>query len=100
MDNTLLRASFIHTAAEKFNFKKELIEIVTTQSNPFIRTKQIARLLKGKNISELLKVAEEIPVTANAQASIALLKENGFIVGIMSDSYDCITNHFKKYLYG
>lgn len=96
MDNTLLRASFIHTAAEKFNFKKELIEIVTTQSNPFIRTKQIARLLKGKNISELLKVAEEIPVTANAQASIALLKENGFIVGIMSDSYDCITNHFKN----
>jgi HAD superfamily phosphoserine phosphatase-like hydrolase len=96
MDNTLLRASFIHTAAEKFNFKKELIEIVTTQTNPFIRTKQIARLLKGKNISELLKVAEEIPVTANAQKTINLLKENGFVVGLISDSYDCITNHFKN----
>jgi hypothetical protein len=29
MDNTLLRASFIHTAAENFNLKK-LIEIVTS----------------------------------------------------------------------
>jgi len=98
MDNTLLRASFIHTAAEKFNLKKELIEIVTTQTNPFIRTKQIARLLKGKNISELLKIAEEIPVTANAQKTIKLLKENGFVVGLVSDSYDCITNHFKNRL--
>lgn len=96
MDNTLLRASFIHTAAEKFNFKKELIEVVTTQSNPFIRTKQIARLLKGINISELLKVADEIPATANTQAIITMLKENGFVVGIMSDSYDCITNHLKN----
>lgn len=96
MDNTLLKASFIHTAAEKFGFKKELIEIVTTQTNPFIRTKQIARLLKGKNISELLKVAEEIPVTPNAQKTINLLKENGFVVGLISDSYDCITNHFKN----
>lgn len=96
MDNTLLRASFIHTAAEKFNFKKELIEIVTTQSNPFIRTKLIAKLLKGKNISELLKLADEMPVTENTHSIIGMLKENDFVVGIISDSYDCITNHFKN----
>lgn len=96
MDNTLLRASFIHTAAKKFNFQNELIEIITTQTNPFIRTKQIARLLKGKSISELLKVAEEIPVTPNTREIIKLLKDQGFLVGIMSDSYDCITNHFKN----
>ncbi len=96
MDNTLLRASFIHTAAEQFNFKKQLVEIITNQANPFIRTKQIARLLKGKNISELLKVADEIPVTDNIVHTLELLKNNGFIVGIISDSYDCITNHFKN----
>ncbi len=96
MDNTLLRQSFIYSAAEKFDFKKELLEIVTTQTNPFIRTKQIARLLKGKNISELLKLADEIPATDNTHKAINALKENGFIVGIMSDSYDCITNHMKN----
>lgn len=96
MDNTLLRSSFIHTAAERFGFKKELIEIISTQANPFIRTKQIARLLKGKNISELLKTVDEIPVTPHTQEIIGLLKENGFIVGLISDSYDCIVNHLRN----
>ena len=96
MDHTFLRQSFIYSAAEKFGFEKELLEIVTTQSNPFIRTKQIARLLKGKNISDLLKLVDEIPVTNNAQSTVDMLRENGFIVGIMSDSYDCITNHLKN----
>lgn len=98
MDNTLLRSSFIHTAAEKFGFKKQLLEIVTTQGNPFIRTKQIARLLKGRNISELLKLADEIEVTNGASELIELFRKNGFIVGLVSDSYDCITNHFKNRL--
>lgn len=96
MDNTLLRSSFINTAAEKFGFKKELVDIVTTQTNPFIRTKQIAKLLKGKTIGELLEVAENIEVTAHTKEIVADLKKQGYIVGIISDSYDCITNHLKN----
>lgn len=96
MDNTLLRKSFIYSAAEKFCFEKELLEIVTMQPNPFIRTRQIARLLKGKTINELLKLAEEIPVTDNTQKNIDILRANGFVVGIMSDSYNCITHYMKN----
>ncbi|MFT3846007.1 MAG: HAD-IB family phosphatase [Lacibacter sp.] len=96
MDNTLLRASFIHTAADKFNFKTELLDIVTSQTNPYIRTKQIARLLKGKSISDLLNLTDEIPVTKGIKETVSLLQENGFVTGIISDSYDCITNHLKN----
>lgn len=96
MDNTLLRASYIHTAAAQFGFSKELLDIQTTQTNPFIRTKQIARLLKGRDFSELLKLADAIQVTPFAAQIIRTLKENGFVVGLVSDSYDCITNHFKN----
>lgn len=96
MDNTLLRGSFIQTAAAKFGFTAALVEIATTQTNPFIRTKHIARLLKGKSIAELLSVADEIPITEHAIETIATLRAKGFIVGLMSDSYDCITNHFKN----
>lgn len=96
MDNTLLRASFIHSAAARFGFEKELLEIVTSTQNPFIRTKQIARLLKGKNINDLLSVADEIPVTAGLENSLDFLRSNGFITGIISDSYDCVTNHLKN----
>ncbi|MBK6828989.1 MAG: glycosyltransferase [Chitinophagaceae bacterium] len=48
MDNTILEKSFIHTAAETFGFKDELVNIITNNSNPFLCTKLIARLLKGK----------------------------------------------------
>jgi len=98
MDNTLLRGSFIQTAAKAFGFSNDLVEITTTQTNAFLRTKQIARLLKGKNIADLLAVAESILLTPNAAETIASLKEKGFIVGLISDSYHCITNHFKNKL--
>lgn len=96
MDNTLLRRSFIYAAAGQFNFENELLQIVATQHNPFIRTKQIAALLQGRNISELLKLVEDIRVTDNTQELVNMLKENGFVTGIISDSYDCITTHLKN----
>ncbi|MFT3936076.1 MAG: HAD-IB family phosphatase [Chitinophagaceae bacterium] len=96
MDNTLLRASFIQTAAKKFNFTNELVEIATTQSNPFIRTKLIAKQLKGRSFSEILDVADSIEITAGTKEIVQELKQRGFITGIISDSYDCITNHLKN----
>ncbi len=96
MDNTILRVNFMNAAANEFGFKKELVDIVTNNSNPFIRTKLIARLLKGKTIGDLLSVADRIEVTPNLQELIKELKQQGFITGIISDSYDCITNHLKN----
>lgn len=96
MDNTILRSSFIHVAASEFGFKDELIDIVTNNSNPFVRTKLIARLLKGKTIGELLEVADKIEITANLKETVEKLKAQGYITGIISDSYDCITNHIKN----
>jgi len=96
MDNTILRASFINTAAAEFGFKKELVDIVTTNNNPFIRTKLIARLLKGKTIGQLLTVTDTIEVTPHLKELVKELKNQGYITGIISDSYDCITNHLKN----
>lgn len=96
MDNTVLRTSFINTAAKRFGFKTELVDIVTNNNNPFIRTKMIARLLKGKTIGDLLEVADSIEVTPNLKEVIEELKKQGYITGIISDSYDCITNHLKN----
>jgi len=96
MDNTILRSSFIKTCAKKFHFQPELLEIVTTNENPFIRTKLIARLLKGKTIGELFEVVDSIQITDNLVELIKELKIKGYIVGIISDSYDCITNHLKN----
>lgn len=96
MDNTILRTSFIHAAANEFDFKNELLDIVTNNSNPFIRTKLIARLLKGKSIGDLLSLTEKIEVTPHLPELLGELKQQGYITGIISDSYDCITNHLKN----
>ena len=96
MDNTILRESFIQTAAEKFGFKKELFDIITNYNSSFIRTKRIASLLQGKSIGELIELVDNIKTAKNIENTVVKLKKNGFIVGIISDSYDCITNHLKN----
>ena len=96
MDNTILRNSFIYSAATKFNFQKELVEVITNNNNPFIRTKMIARLLKGRSIGDLLSLTDLIEVTSNLKEIVSALKKQGYITGIISDSYDCITNHIKN----
>lgn len=98
MDNTITRKSFIYAAARQFDFAPELNDIVRRQKNPVTRTKQIATLLKGKSLEELLKVADSIPLTPNINQLVSTLKEKGFIVGIVSDSYDCITKNLKNKL--
>ena len=93
MDNTILHNSFIATLASKFKFKDKLISVVAENSNPFTRTKLIAKLLTGLNIRHLLETLDSISITHDFQKIIDVFKQNGYICGIISDSYDCITNH-------
>jgi glucosyl-3-phosphoglycerate synthase len=98
MDNTILHNSFITTLAEKFDFKPSLISIISENSNPYTRTKLIAKLLKGLNIKQLLDTVDGIPITHDFENIIKVFKNNGYVCGIISDSYDCITNHIvNKY---
>jgi glucosyl-3-phosphoglycerate synthase len=98
MDNTLLEGSFIITAAEEFKFRNELIKIVTENSNPYTRTKSIARLLKNRSFDEILEVVDKIKIIDDAPLVIRELKKKGYICGIISDSYDIVTNHLKNKL--
>jgi HAD superfamily phosphoserine phosphatase-like hydrolase len=93
MDNTILHNSFITTLAVKHKFKDKLISIVSENSNPYTRTKLIARLLKGLNIKQLIDTVDYIPITKDFENIVHIFKTNGYVCGIISDSYDCITNH-------
>ncbi len=93
MDNTILQKSFITTLATNYKFKEKLIEIVTENSSPYTRTKLIAKLLKGIKINELLETLDGIPITNDFERTVRAFKQKGYICGIISDSYDCITNH-------
>jgi len=93
LDNTILHNSFITTLAEKFSLRDKLIAVISENSNPYTRTKLIAKLLKGFNIKQLLDTVDSIPVTHDFNNIVKIFKKNGYVCGIISDSYDCITNH-------
>jgi phosphoserine phosphatase SerB len=98
MDNTLLQGRFIDTCAKFYGFDKELLSIRSQETDPVIRTKNIARLMKGLNISQVLAVADSIPPVEDAEEIITELKQRGYVVGIISDSYDVVINHIKTKL--
>ncbi len=98
MDNTLLKGRFIDLCGDQFGFKKDLMNIRSSETDAIILTKRIATLLKGKAISELIAIADSISLIENTKEIVAELKKRGYIVGIISDSYDCITNHIKNKL--
>lgn len=98
MDDTLLRGRFIDSCAEKFGFKAALMDIRSSETNEIILSKRITTLLKGKSLTELIEVVDSIPIVQGTKEIIAKLKKRGYIVGIISNSYDCITNHVKNKL--
>lgn len=98
MDNTLLKGSFITTASGILGFEEELINIVTHNDNAMMRTKLIATLMKGHTVKEVIDVADTIPLVEDALEVVTELKRRGYICGIISDSYDVVTNHLKNKL--
>jgi phosphoserine phosphatase SerB len=93
LDNTIFIGRFIDKVAEKYDFKKELLDIVTTNQESYLITKLVARLLKGLNVSQLISVIEEIPIVPDAMEVISELKRRGYIVGIISDGYEFVAQH-------
>lgn len=98
MDNTILEGSFITAAADAFNFRDQLIKIVTESDNHYTRTKAIAKLLKNRSFGEILEVVDGIKIIDDAAETMRELKRKGYIIGIISDSYDVVTNHLKNKL--
>lgn len=96
MDNTVLDGAFIDEAARKFGFQKKLMEIRARHNEHLIITKNIALLLKEKNIAQILEIADVIPLIPDIVYVIQRLKKRGYIVGIITHSYDCVATHIKN----
>jgi len=98
MDNTLLKSRFIDVCAEKFGFKEDLMNIRSDENDAIVRSKRIATLLRGIALRDLIDTAENIAVIEDAVQVVSELKNRGYLVGIISDSYDCVCNHIKNKL--
>lgn len=96
MDDTILKGRFIDTCAKTHEFQNELMDLRLKYHDTVTLSKKIAALLKGLNISQVIGIADAIPIVPDIVEVVKKLKAKGYIVGIISDSYDCVANHIKN----
>jgi phosphoserine phosphatase SerB len=87
MDGTLLEGRTIFELAKEKKCTKQLFRILENNKPPYIKTIEIARLLKCFSKNEILKIFRAIPLQKNAEYTVKTLRERKIVVAIATDSY-------------
>ncbi len=95
MDDTILKGRFVDIFARQYKLTETLAEIRKKITDGTLRTKAIAKLFKEKNFGELIEIVNSIDTIADINKVVDTLHERGYIVGIITDSYDFVANHIK-----
>jgi len=98
MDGTLLDGRVIFKIAERWDFKNKLLEIMNSDRVDYKQSEEIAQLLRGISVKDIISVIEKIPLTLGSEDTIKKLKKKNWILGIMSDSYTLATRMLMKKL--
>jgi glucosyl-3-phosphoglycerate synthase len=96
MDDTILKGRFINACASYFDFSDKLEKLRLYETDPVILTKQIALLMEGLSITDILQVTAGIPLIDDIKDVVKELKRRGYVVGIISDSYQVVANYVKN----
>jgi glucosyl-3-phosphoglycerate synthase len=96
MDDTILKGRTIDIYAKQFGFTAKLEDLRDQEKDPIILTKRIGLLLKGRTMDELLNIASHIEMVHDIKDVVQTLKQRGYIVGIISNSYTLITNFVRQ----
>lgn len=88
MDGTLIQGRLVFALADRFDLSDKVRSI---QSQRLMagheQTKAIAALFSGLTAKDLESAIASIPFTKNCERTIAALKDRGYKLGIISDSY-------------
>jgi phosphoserine phosphatase SerB len=88
MDGTLIQGRLVFALADRFDLSDKVRSI---QSRRLMagheQTKAIAALFAGLTTKDLESAIASIPFTKNCERTIAALKDRGYKLGIISDSY-------------
>ncbi len=88
MDGTLINGRLIEALSKKFGLYGRVKQIQSDESiSGYVKTLRIASALTGIEEREIVIALESIPLAKNSQEVISLLKNKGFKIGIITDSY-------------
>lgn len=100
MDGTVLNGRTVFALARIKNVIEQVKGIMASNILGYQKTEQIARLWKGLSKEDILSAADSIELNYGAIELVDKLKANGYIVGIISDSYTLVTEHIASKLGG
>jgi phosphoserine phosphatase SerB len=98
MDGTLLNGRTIFVLAEKKGFTEQLSTILRSTKEPYEKSIEIAKLLKGLHYQELLDIFRKIPLQEHVDIIIPLLRKNKIKTALVTDGYQRFANDLKKRL--
>jgi phosphoserine phosphatase SerB len=88
MDGTLIQGRLVFALADRFGLADKVRSIQTcTPMAGHEQTKAIAALFAGLTKKDVESAIASIPFTMNCEHTIAILKDRGYKIGIISDSY-------------
>jgi len=95
-DNTILKENFIDACAGKFVFDEEVSRLKNTEKDPVVLIKAVAKLFSGLAKGDLLKVLGNIPLIEDTGRVIKKLREQGHIVGILTNGFQFVAHYIKN----
>jgi phosphoserine phosphatase len=88
MDGTLIQGRLVFALADRFDLSDKVRSIQSRMLTAgHEQTKAIAALFAGLTTKDLESAIASIPFTKNCERTIAVLKDRGYKIGIISDSY-------------
>jgi glucosyl-3-phosphoglycerate synthase len=96
MDNILVQGKYIDNCAKRYNFEQALNLLRQIDKNKISLARRIGHFLKGKPVHELVAIADEMPLKEDIDHVTRELQQRGYVIGIISDSYQLVTQHIGK----
>lgn len=98
MDGTLLDGRLVLALARLCDAEDKVKAIMNSNMKGYEKSTAIARLWKGFKKDVVLDALSSISLSSNALHTVRRLKEQGCIVGIISDSYTLATDTLARML--
>jgi phosphoserine phosphatase len=99
MDGTLIDGRLVFALADRFGLSDKVREIQENRIlHGYEQSINIARLFTGLSANDITEAIESIRLMKNCEKVVGKLKEQGHILGIISDSYDIAVNYLAKKL--
>ena len=99
MDGTLIQGRGIFVIAEKKNFIDKLLKLINYDGIDFYqRSIEVAKLSKGFNKNEFLKIFRTVPLQDFIEDVIKQLKNRNIKTAIVTDSYKFLADDLKDRL--